>query len=492
MMIYDDFRRCRRCKRRRMDDEPPEVQQYKTCAKCRIIERTKKKLRKPLAEETMRYGMRQFQEQNQSTDFMGDDLFANDSVLPDDSTPGDSVVGSPLMYQSQYQISYDMQSSGMPTANSGEYNYSHTTGPQQMSQSTAGPAFRKNPDINGYPAVPDAHQSPPHPSSNPAHPRAQALSYGSAPVSAGKPRNEHVQPVMIKDTYKLRLRIQKPRLVAVSHCELCGSSVDPEDRVSSIFRLCGSCYADPYEQPMVYKDYNDFLLKAVHDEEYLSYTFVSEIPSASVESLLTGRTINSEEQFRKVLMEALAVVYMDPLLALLAPLKFGRFSLNVPEVNNTQPVVLQHSQQLHYNFTPLLRAAYGANSNSEKTRIEMTFVPEASLMIIKKKTQTVSPSYTTSFLRQLDEQWRNSSLTFDSSPPEVYSRLNITISRELFLRDYSVIVSQIKALREKDVRNGSQPVSGITRVSASKSAPEDLNSDFEDVKDDSDSDDDDE
>lgn len=45
-----------------MDDEPPEVQQYKTCAKCRIIERTKKKSRKPLAEETMRYGMRQFQE----------------------------------------------------------------------------------------------------------------------------------------------------------------------------------------------------------------------------------------------------------------------------------------------------------------------------------------------------------------------------------------------------------------------------------------------
>ncbi|KAM9889582.1 hypothetical protein OXX79_012055, partial [Metschnikowia pulcherrima] len=44
-----------------MDDEPPEVQQYKTCAKCRIIERTKKKSRKPLAEETMRYGMRQFQ-----------------------------------------------------------------------------------------------------------------------------------------------------------------------------------------------------------------------------------------------------------------------------------------------------------------------------------------------------------------------------------------------------------------------------------------------
>lgn len=69
-----DVRRCRRCKRKRMDDEPPEVKQYKTCAKCRIIERQKKKLRKPLAEETVLYGMKQFQQQNQNTSFLKDDF----------------------------------------------------------------------------------------------------------------------------------------------------------------------------------------------------------------------------------------------------------------------------------------------------------------------------------------------------------------------------------------------------------------------------------
>ncbi|CAH6719618.1 hypothetical protein CLIB1444_02S12706 [[Candida] jaroonii] len=69
-----EVRRCRRCKRKRMDDEPPEVKQYKTCAKCRIIERQKKKSRKPLAEETVLYGMKQFQQQNQNTSFLKDDL----------------------------------------------------------------------------------------------------------------------------------------------------------------------------------------------------------------------------------------------------------------------------------------------------------------------------------------------------------------------------------------------------------------------------------
>lgn len=50
-----DNRRCRRCKRKRGNDEPPAVQQYKTCAKCRVIER-KKKGKQPLSEDAMLYG----------------------------------------------------------------------------------------------------------------------------------------------------------------------------------------------------------------------------------------------------------------------------------------------------------------------------------------------------------------------------------------------------------------------------------------------------
>lgn len=79
--MNDGARRCRRCKRKRLDDEPPEVQQYKTCAKCRIIERNKKNSRKPLAEETMLYGLKQFQEQLVLGNFMEEEIFFKDEFF---------------------------------------------------------------------------------------------------------------------------------------------------------------------------------------------------------------------------------------------------------------------------------------------------------------------------------------------------------------------------------------------------------------------------
>lgn len=77
----DDLRRCRRCKRRRLEDEPSEVMQYKTCAKCRIIERNKKNLRRPLANETMLYGLKQFKEQAATEDFMEDEALLGDEFF---------------------------------------------------------------------------------------------------------------------------------------------------------------------------------------------------------------------------------------------------------------------------------------------------------------------------------------------------------------------------------------------------------------------------
>jgi hypothetical protein len=79
--MNSDLRRCRRCKRKRLEDEPPEVRQYKTCAKCRIIERNKKNSRKPLAEETMLYGLKQFQEQSLSGNFMEEEGLLKDEFF---------------------------------------------------------------------------------------------------------------------------------------------------------------------------------------------------------------------------------------------------------------------------------------------------------------------------------------------------------------------------------------------------------------------------
>ncbi|EGV65848.1 hypothetical protein CANTEDRAFT_112720 [Yamadazyma tenuis ATCC 10573] len=102
-----EVRRCRRCKRKRMDDEPPEVKQYKTCAKCRIIERQKKKSRKPLAEETMIYGMKQFQQQSSNSNFSHDDIFMDDELFSKKKYDSNANMNmNSNQYQYQYQYSY--------------------------------------------------------------------------------------------------------------------------------------------------------------------------------------------------------------------------------------------------------------------------------------------------------------------------------------------------------------------------------------------------
>ena len=80
-MMRSDIRRCRRCKRKRLDDEPMEVRQYKTCAKCRIIERNKKNLRKPLAIETMLYGLKQFREQQSTENYIEEEGLLKDEFF---------------------------------------------------------------------------------------------------------------------------------------------------------------------------------------------------------------------------------------------------------------------------------------------------------------------------------------------------------------------------------------------------------------------------
>lgn len=475
-MIYDDVRRCRRCKRRRMDDEPPEVQQYKTCAKCRIIERTKKKLRKPLAEETMRYGMRQFQEQNQSTEFMGEDLFANDPYGHDmDSTPGDSVVGSPQQGYAQSSFSKGPEGAGpyagpnlASTGNGSGSDYAHSysnTPLYQMPRSTlASSAMRP---VNGSRAASTvtgtdsgaSHQShpPPHPAAiNPVH-LVHSASSGApgGPGISAKPRQDFSAPLkslsrQYKDKYKMYLQISAPdRTLSapVSFCELCATPISPDSNLSSIYRLCSGCFTDPYSKPHVYKEFNEFLLMAVRDTKFSSYSYISEIPASTVQSLLVNRPINSEEQFRKVLLESFGLIFIDPLLALLAPLKFSRFLQNLGDVNNTKPVILQYSRQLHYQFTMPLRAAYGVTSDAEKTRIDMVFVPETNVIIIKKKTQAVTPTYSALFLKQMDEQWQSAGLDYSAAPLDVYPHLSVNISRELFLRDFSSLVTQIKTMR---------------------------------------------
>lgn len=473
MMLYEgDSRRCRRCKRKRMDDEPPEVQQYKTCAKCRIIERTKKKLRKPLAEETMRYGMRQFQEQNQGANFIHDDIFTNEQLMEELAAREADII-NPLkqLYNTQFTV-YKQPNAGGPYAGSAgpaqpTQNYNYTYGnnspyPAGAPQTSAGlPAFL-SPQV--------AQQMPlagPTSSATAAAIAAAAIKGNDASLGSSQSLNRSQNHYR---QYQQRHHGDRSRLNAPTACELCSTSLDSDDNMSSMYYLCRPCYTDPYSRPNVFSDFNDFLLSVVGHKDAESVTFVSELAAYLVESLNTNRVINSEEQFRRFLLESFTLIYLEPLKALLDPLKFVVYSQNVAEVNNTAPVLSKVSLQLHYTLTPPLRVSYVENPAGGRTTFEMTFVTETNLIIIKKTTKKAPSEYTTAFLKSLDEKMRAKGFTFDDDASKIFAALELSISLEQFVRDFASLKHKVSALRADEADATSEANGASYAVNGEKSA----------------------
>lgn len=475
-MLYEgDVRRCRRCKRRRMDDEPPEVQQYKTCAKCRIIERTKKKLRKPLAEETMRYGMRQFQEQNQNANFIHDDVFSNDQLLTDLQSNRD-VVPNPLkqLYNTQFAIYKQpalQYGSQTPTPSNGaSYNYSYAANqaPPQPSGLRSTPAYTGAP-LSGLSVfqLPQLGLSTPYggPATRssglaPATSSATATAIAAAAIN----RNDlqlgpNLGLARQQTQYKAYPKLQgdRSRLVAPTNCELCANKLDPEDTMSGMYRLCKNCYSDPYAQKSVYSDFNDFLLEVVNNKDHSAMTYVSELAPYLVELLNTNRSISSEEQFRKVMLDSFGLIYMDPLMALLAPTKFTRVLHNVAEVNHTSPTVSKVSHQYHYTLTPPLRTTYVGSSDVATATIDLFFVSETNLIVIKKVSKKTATDYSVSFLKTLDDQMHAHGLSFETDPLKVYATLKLdAVEADQFVKDFATLQKQIFNIRKNEAAAAAQ------------------------------------
>lgn len=518
-----------------MDDEPPEVQQYKTCAKCRIIERTKKKSRKPLAEETMRYGMRQFQEQSQNLNFIHDDIFTNDQLMSDMQAAAAAAAAhdallmgmnpqkqpqnqqhqhllnsqqySPQQYAALYKQPLAQQYAGAPgisgvAGNPGAgsavglpadaTSYSYLYGTPGVSAGASGSVY---PPVSGGTAGaqrPALAVSAGLPLLQAQQQLTRALGGGGsgsgvgsgsgagsiAHTSVGSPAGQYAVPTSsataaaiaaaaIKRTDPLLGTSQalsreqshyrqyqqkqqggdRTRLAAATHCELCGHGLDVDDAMSAMYRLCRSCYSDPYALPNVYSDFNDFLLAVVRDKDAVAVTYISELASYLVESLSNNRAITSEEQFRKIMMDSFLLIYVDPLVGLLAPLSFTRSSNNVHEINNTSPIVSKVSQQFHYTLTPPLRINYAADADLGTTTIDMTFITETNLIIMKKTTTKAACTYDSPFLRSLDEQMRAKGFTFDEDPAKVYEFLDLSILKDQFVKDFKSLHKQISEIR---------------------------------------------
>ncbi|SGZ54169.1 CIC11C00000000922 [Sungouiella intermedia] len=472
MMLYEgDVRRCRRCKRRRMDDEPPEVQQYKTCAKCRIIERTKKKLRKPLAEETMRYGMRQFQEQNQNANFIHDDIFSNDQLLTDLQSNRD-VVPNPLkqLYNTQFAIYKQpallYASQDATPTNGSNYNYSYQAGaanyPGQGMRSTPG---QTGVGLSGLSAfhLPQLGLSTPFGGmgTRSTAPGAPSLTATATAIAAAAINRNDLQLGTVGGTglhqYKAypKGHGDRSRLVAPTNCELCASKLDPEDTMSAMYRLCKQCYSDPYSRKAVYSDFNDFLLEVVNNKDSSTMTYISELAPYLVELLNTNRSISSEEQFRKVMLDSFGLIYVDPLVALLSPTKFTRVLHNIAEVNHTSPVMSKVSHQYHYTLTPPLRASYLGSNDAVTVSLDLFFVTETNLIVIKKVSKKTATDYTVAFLKSLDDQMKAKGLNFNDDPLKVYATLKLeSVPANQFVKDFVTLQTQIANIRKNEASAG--------------------------------------
>lgn len=487
-----------------MDDEPPEVQQYKTCAKCRIIERTKKKLRKPLAEETMRYGMRQFQEQNQNANFIHDDVFTADQLLSDIQANRDAGLVNPSkqLYNAQFSVykqpnaaqGYNQQQYGQQGLNQGmgagspnynyAQNYSYNGGQLAMSPGYPGASVglsayqlplmgNASPYINNPVAIANAATGGVLSSMGPnASTMAQngrnlqhvgatstATAAQIAAAAINRPDAQIGQPGFKLQQQYYRHYQQKQgdrsRIAAPTSCELCSLPLDLEDSVSAVYRLCNDCYSNPYNRPHVYSDFNDFLLAMGNDNTDASFTYISELASYLVESLNSNKPITSEQQFRKTMLDSFRLIYLDPLFAALSPAKLTQTSNNISELNNTVPIVSKVSQQNHYLLTPPLKQTFATADNS--VSVELLFVTETNLIIIKKVSKKALSEFSEDFIKDLDAKMRSKGLSFDDDASKVYTELGLTVDAEQFARNFRSFETLIDQIRGSDSAREATP-----------------------------------
>ncbi|CUM66407.1 uncharacterized protein PRCAT00004071001 [Priceomyces carsonii] len=291
-----DVRRCRRCKRKRMDDEPPEVRLYKTCAKCRIIERQKKKLRKPLAEETMLYGMKQFQQQSQNGTLGADEIFMDDEIF--DGKVKAQEMSAPTPSQQQFSLykflSAPTQSGSTPR---------HTP----LSQQTARPS---QPFYNSQ--IPLSHID-----------RSQQVD--TVRLHLVQPANNVSMPVD-----KVSAAYKQPK-----SCEICSSKLDSNDDLSMSYNLCSKCYTNPYRLNNVFGNFDEFIsqIQKNRNKNLENYVFVKELDNNFQGSLnLHSKNIANEKQYRDLLLENIRIIYLEPVIAAIVN-KFNHVSTNTNDPN---------------------------------------------------------------------------------------------------------------------------------------------------------------
>lgn len=368
----DSSRRCRRCKRKRLDDEPAEVRQYKTCAKCRIIERQKKKLKKPLAEETMVYGMRQLQEQQPGS--WSEDLFNQDDVFVDDSH-------NPLNVRARNAASAAAAAAEAAVANATSHSSLVATAAAAVSAGGVNDVFP------AYQTFEDQFEHQKQQQQQQQHHQQQQQQqqqhYQHHEDQAGGDNDEKHNGVG-HPSNGTDAAIGYAIQVAPSACEVCGAQVNVAGN-----NLCHQCQSDPYRLPHVYGDFSDFLQQVSPNgqSETATRIFIKQVVAAPDfnENVDTNNVNpNNERQYRELVLNSIKQIYLNPVMAATG-YKFVRVSSNLALSSHNAPKVDPVSGKYVYRDTQRVKALYRSKAEESQSEILLyvTYDTSANLIVIK-------------------------------------------------------------------------------------------------------------
>ncbi|CAH2355513.1 hypothetical protein CLIB1423_27S01288 [[Candida] railenensis] len=384
--LSPESRRCRRCKRKRLDDEPPEVRQYKTCAKCRIIERQKKKSKKPLAEETMVYGMRQLQEQQPGS--WNEDFFSRDDAF-EESRPKTRSLREPQSHSSLVATAAAAVSASNGAAGDIYSMYGYEVDPsyhyeqqqhqqhqhvQQQQQQYQQQQHVYNPPQSSIdystpvPSTPDLASNNNISNSSNVNNSNNGSSSVSRSLGNGNANNNNNSGT------------NNANYIA-SKCDVCDANTTSS--------LCSDCFTDPYRISHVYSDFTKFLQEISPEKnlETNSLTFIKEVVAATDfnENLDTNNTNPANErQYRDLVLNSIKQIYLNPVMAATG-FKFNRVSSNLASSSsNSTSIDPITGKYTHKGSTPI-KAIYKCKMGDEVSGI----IPNVELILTYNLTSNV-------------------------------------------------------------------------------------------------------
>lgn len=379
------------------------MRQYKTCAKCRIIERQKKKLKKPLAEETMAYGLRQLQEQ-QPGSWNDDFLETNDSfeelgratrvtrhnaqqthsslvaTAAAAVSAGDAylMLGyevDPLSYQYEPQQQYQQyQQYG------GGASYAGLQQQQQQQSQSPGPGPGPGPGpVAGSIGV-VVGQGPDYLTPGPSTP-----DYGNNGVG-----NSSVGGSGAGGAGSIGGGAGVGISKSSSYCDVCEVKIP-----SGSYNLCDTCVSNPYGLEHVYGNFSDFLQQITPDKnlDVSTLTFIKEVVAAPDfnESLDTSNVNpNNERQFKELVLNSIKQIYLNAVMAAIG-FKFTRVLSNLAVSSHTAPTIDPATGKYLYKSTQLVKALFKCKGDDELTgiipniQLFVTYNLSTNIIVIKLK-----------------------------------------------------------------------------------------------------------